>query len=264
MPPNSPPSLDAKRILSETFVARFEHYASLGSTNDRAAQAAAERAAELPLLVVADEQTAGRGRGANRWWTGAGGLAMSLLMGSEHFPARDPGRAPMVALAAALSVAEAVAPLLPDHQVGLAWPNDVLVGSRKLSGILIEVLADGRHIVGIGVNTNNSLAGAPPALQQQAATLRDLTGRRLDQTAILIALLRSLERNFAGLTSDGPQIAARANALCLQHGRRLCVQHGRRVLTGVCRGIGPDGALLLETAAGQQRLYSGVLRELAG
>jgi biotin-(acetyl-CoA carboxylase) ligase len=70
-----------------------------------------------------------------------------------------------------------------------------------------------------------------------------------------------LERNFAGLVSDGPQIAARANALCVQRGRRLCVQHGRRVLTGVCRGIGPDGALLLETAAGQQQLYSGVLRE---
>ena len=96
----------------------------------------------------------------------------------------------MVALAAAVAVVETLAPLLPDHQVGLHWPNDVFVGQRKLAGILIEVLPGGRHVVGIGINTNNTLADAPPTLRQQAATLFDLTGRRQDQTAILIALVQ--------------------------------------------------------------------------
>ncbi len=261
MPPAIPVSIDAERLLRATFVARIEHHATLGSTNDRAAQAAAEGAQELPLLVVADQQTAGRGRGGHRWWTGPGGLAVSLLLGPEQFSAPIRSRAPLAALAAAVAVAESVAPVLPGHQVGLAWPNDVLVCPRKLAGILIEALADGRHIVGIGINTNNSLADAPPELGERAATLRDLTGRPQDQTQILIGLLGRLERNFAGLGSDGAGIAARADALCVQRGRTLCVQQGQRTLTGICRGIAPDGALRLETATGQQRLYSGVLRE---
>jgi BirA family biotin operon repressor/biotin-[acetyl-CoA-carboxylase] ligase len=263
MPPLIPVFIDAERILHETFVARIEHHATLGSTNERAAQAAADGARELPLLIVADQQTAGRGRGSNRWWTGPGGLAMSLLVNREQLSAPTRSRAPMVALAAAVAVAESVAPLLAGHQVGLAWPNDVLVGRRKLAGILIEALADGRHIVGIGINTNNSAADAPPELRRQAATLRDLTGRPHDHTGLLIGLLGRLERNFAGLACDGPRIAARADALCLQHGRALRAEQGRRTLTGVCRGIAPDGALRLETAAGQQLLYSGVLRPVA-
>jgi BirA family biotin operon repressor/biotin-[acetyl-CoA-carboxylase] ligase len=182
-------------------------------------------------------------------------------MGPESLPPPGEGRAPVVALAAAVAVADTLAPLLPDHQVGLHWPNDVLIGQQKLAGILIEVLADGRHVVGIGINTNNTLADAPPPLRQQAATLFDLTGRRHDQTGILIALVQRLERNFAALASDCPQITARADALCLQHGRTLSVQQGRRTVTGVCRGIAPDGALRLETVEGQERLYSGVLRQ---
>ena len=91
---------------------------------------------------------------------------MSLLLGPDSLPPPGEGRAPLVALAAAVAVAETLAPLLPDHQVGLHWPNDVLAGRQKLAGILIEVLAGGRHMVGIGVNTNNTLADAPLELRQ--------------------------------------------------------------------------------------------------
>ena len=75
--------IDAVRILRETSVARVEHRPTLASTNDRAAQCAAQGVKDLPLLVVADQQTAGRGRGSNRWWTGPGGLAFSLLVDAE-------------------------------------------------------------------------------------------------------------------------------------------------------------------------------------
>ena len=85
---------------------------------------------ELPLLVVADRQTAGRGRGANRWWTGPGALAFSLLVDGRTVGA-DRSRSPLVALAAAVAVVDTVAPLLPAHQVGIHWPNDVLVAERK-------------------------------------------------------------------------------------------------------------------------------------
>jgi BirA family biotin operon repressor/biotin-[acetyl-CoA-carboxylase] ligase len=197
----------------------------------------------------------------NRWWTGPGSLAMSLMVGPPHgaMPAQD--RRPLAALAAAVAVAETLAPLLPDSRLGLHWPNDVLAGERKLAGILIEVLPDGRNIIGIGINTNNTSADAPPPLQRQAATLRDLTGRTHDHSEILIALLRRLERNLADLVAAPRELAARADALCLQHGRTLTVQVGGEMITGVCRGIARDGALRLDTPAGQRAIYSGTLRK---
>jgi BirA family transcriptional regulator, biotin operon repressor / biotin---[acetyl-CoA-carboxylase] ligase len=249
---------DIDRILRETFVARAEYHPSIGSTNDRAAQCAAQSMNELPLLVLADQQTAGRGRGANRWWTGPGALAFSLLLDGQTVAAGG-NRSPLVALAAAVAVVDAVAPLLPDHPLGIRWPNDVMVGPRKLAGILIEVLPDGRHVVGIGLNVNNTLADAPAELQATAATLRDLGGRPCDPTAILIDLLQRLEREFIELGRRPQDVAARADALCLQRGQMLRLQWGNRSVAGRCHGIAADGAIRLETPAGLETFYSGTL-----
>jgi BirA family biotin operon repressor/biotin-[acetyl-CoA-carboxylase] ligase len=277
--------IDVVRILRETFVAQAEHHPSLGSTNDRAAQCAARGAKELPLLVVADEQTAGRGRAGRRWWTGHGGLAFSLLVAPETVAAQE-SRSPLVALAAAVAVAETLAPLLPGHPLGIHWPNDVMANAggekgtvplcedrpeetardrglspfsrlRKLAGILVEVLPDRRHVIGIGVNTNSTLADAPADLQVTAATLRDLTGRQHDQTAVLIDLLRRLDQQFARLRENPAGVAAAADALCLQRGQTVTLQWNDHTTTGLCRGIAPDGALLLETPTGVERFHSG-------
>lgn len=248
--------IDVVRILRDTFVARAEHHPTLGSTNDRAAQCAAQGVNELPLLIVVDEQTAGRGRGANRWWTGRGALAMSLLLDAESVTI-ERNCSPLVALAAAVAVADTVAPLLPNHTVGLNWPNDVMADSRKLAGILIEVLTDRRHVIGIGLNANNTLADAPAELQSTAGTIRDLSGKTHNQTDILVDLLKRLEQAFSELRQEPANIAARADALCLQRGRTLTLQLGDRRATGRCREIAHDGALLLETSAGVEAFYSG-------
>jgi BirA family biotin operon repressor/biotin-[acetyl-CoA-carboxylase] ligase len=251
--------LDIDLLVRETFVAQVQHYATLGSTNDRARQCAAEGVASLPLLIVADEQTAGRGRGTNRWWTGRGSLACSLLLDSDD-PGIDLCRSPLVALGAGVAVAKAAQPLLPCHTVGVHWPNDVVVDGRKLAGVLVEALSDRRLVVGIGMNLNNSLRDAPKELQASAATLWELTGVRHRRTQILLALLRHLGEGLALLASAPQQIAAEANRLCLQHGQPLTVRLGRRVVSGRCEGIASDGALLLDTPRGRERLYSGVLR----
>jgi len=251
-------SLDIDRILRETFVTRAQHHPTLTSTNDRAARLADEASGPLPLLVVADRQTAGRGRGANRWWTGPGSLAMSLLLEPQTVAA-DRRRTPLVALAAAVAVAETVRPRLPNHTVGIRWPNDVWAGGGKLAGVLVEVLSDGRTVVGIGVNTNNSLADAPTELRHTAVTLRDLSGRSHNQTLFLLELLKSLEGGLALLKSDPGRVAARANRLCLQHGETLTLRQGDRSVTGRCRGIAEDGALGLDTPAGPRCIYSGEL-----
>ena len=249
--------LEIDRIVGETFIVQAEHHPTLGSTNDRARERAARGITGLPLLVVADRQTAGRGRGDKRWWTGAGGLALSLLVEADAVAAGR-SRSPLVALATAVAVVETVAPLLPAREVGIRWPNDVLAAGRKLAGILVEVLPDRKHVIGVGLNTNNTLADAPAELQATIGHAPRSIRREHDQTAILIDLLQRLDREFQHLRTSVSDVAARANALCLQRGRTVTLEQGNRTITGRCQGIAPDGALLLETAKGVETVYSGV------
>jgi BirA family biotin operon repressor/biotin-[acetyl-CoA-carboxylase] ligase len=252
--------LDINRLLRETFVARAEYHPTLSSTNDRARACAGEGGGRLPLLIVADSQTAGRGRGRHRWWTGPGSLAFSLLLDPGQAGVTQVGVSPLVALAAAVAVVETVAPLIASRRVGIEWPNDVMAAGGKLAGVLVEVLPDQRCIVGIGVNTNNSLAQAPPELKVAATTLRELTGVTHDQTTILVTLLQHLEDRLGELASQPGRIGTRANALCLQHGKLLTLHPGERSVTGRCAGIAADGALLLEVPGGRRAFYSGMLK----
>lgn len=166
-------------------------------------------------------------------------------------------------MAAAVAVVETVAPLLRRRKVGIHWPNDVYAGGRKLAGILVEVLPGGMHVIGVGVNTNNSVHEAPEDLRHSAVTLRDLTKKRHHHTAILAALLGRLESLLIELGSSPQDVAARADGLCLQRGQLLSVERGRRLTRGRCAGIAPDGALLLDTPAGRKAFSSGIVREVA-
>ena len=255
-------TLDVGRIVRGTFVATVELHRAIGSTSDRAKSCAADPNLELPLLILAERQTAGRGRGSHRWWTGEGALACSLLLGPQNFPIAAQPHAgpvtPLVSLAAALAVMETVRPLLGDRVVGIHWPNDLMVDGAKLAGILVETLA-GKLVIGIGVNTNNRLSEAPPELHGRAATLFDLTGRRHNHTQILIALLDHLHRLLQLLAQSPARIAELADQACLQHGQTLRVQSGNSVIVGRCTGIASDGALVLVTPEGPRRLYSGVI-----
>ncbi len=251
--------IDTDRIVTETFVSRVEHHAMVASTNDLAAERAGVVGGELPLLVVADRQTAGRGRGSNKWWTGEGSLAFSVLLGPLVSGPTSSSGCPLAGLATAVAVVETVAPLIAPRAVGVHWPNDVMAAGAKLAGILVEVLPDGRQIVGVGLNANNSAADAPPELRTAVSTLRDMTHRTHDRTDLLVALLQHLQRVLGQLTVAPEQIAARADRLCLQRGRTLAVELGGQIVSGRCAGIAPDGALRLDTPQGRRSLYTGVV-----
>jgi BirA family biotin operon repressor/biotin-[acetyl-CoA-carboxylase] ligase len=251
--------IDTERISAETFVADVELHSTLESTNDRALQCAAQRNYPMPLLIVAAKQTAGRGRGGNRWWTGKGSLAMSLLVESGRLAGKKRTPSPLTAIATALAVVDTVAPLLDGHAIGIRWPNDVLVDGHKLAGILIEATTDGKLVIGIGLNTNNSMADAPDELTLSATTLLDLTGRHHDQTELLLRLLLCLERLLDETVDNPRQVASRANDLCSQRGEQLSLAYGNRTITGRCAGIAPDGALLLDTPQGRQHFHSGAI-----
>ncbi|MCA9267970.1 MAG: biotin--[acetyl-CoA-carboxylase] ligase, partial [Planctomycetales bacterium] len=144
-------SADLATLRRSQSLAALEFHETIESTNDRARDLAAQADAALPALVVAGLQTAGRGRGANRWWAGRGSLAFSLAIDIAAYSlARR--RLPMLSLATAVAVGEAL--LAHDDRLDIRWkwPNDVFAGERKLAGILIEPLAarPERIVVGIG------------------------------------------------------------------------------------------------------------------
>jgi BirA family transcriptional regulator, biotin operon repressor / biotin---[acetyl-CoA-carboxylase] ligase len=241
------------------WLTHVEHHCEVNSTQDRAREASAKVLLGEALLVLADSQTAGRGRGNNHWWTGEGALATSLLFDPSFFGL--PRRAiPQVSLATGVAVVDAIGPLVSGHVLGLRWPNDVYVSKRKLAGILVDVLPDGRHIIGVGINTNNSLDDAPPELRETVATLHWLTGRVWSHGELLEIVLEQLGSGLTALARDPETIGRRFNELCLQYGEVLTVRNGDEYTTGRCAGIAVDGALLLDTPEGRKSIYSGTLR----
>jgi BirA family transcriptional regulator, biotin operon repressor / biotin---[acetyl-CoA-carboxylase] ligase len=251
-------SLDSAALVASGLVAMVEHHPALASTNDRARELSGTAGATLPALIVADLQTAGRGRGVNRWWTGHGSLACSLLF-DPATRGLERRLAPQLSLAAAVGVIDAVRAFSPpDAPLGLHWPNDVYLAEGKLAGILVEALADGRHVLGIGINTNNSLADAPADVRSRAISLRDFLARPVDHTRLLSELLTRFWGNLDALAS-GDDLARRYEELCAQVGRELTIAAAERRTTGRCLGIAPDGALRLQVAGREERFYGGVL-----
>lgn len=258
-------SSPAPRILAETFVRRVEWHAELTSTNDRALEiAAGEGASGGPVLIVADRQTRGRGRGENRWWANHGGLTCSLL---AELP-RDlpPQRSPLVALVTGLAVCETLRELLPGEPVGLKWPNDVWLRQRKVCGILIESPSGAARcaVIGVGLNVNNRWDQAPAEVQARAISLSEAAGGPLDRDEVLVQFLRHLARLWELLPAADYAWPERWQPYCVLSGRAVRIDQGPRSVVGLCQGIDADGALLLRSETGRlQRCVSGVVAEIA-
>ncbi|MBL7043413.1 MAG: biotin--[acetyl-CoA-carboxylase] ligase [Pirellulaceae bacterium] len=253
---------DLDRIQAETFVDEIKFRAELPSTNDLALTMARDEDVRLPLLVLAERQTCGRGRGTNRWWSADGALTFSLVLDitSSSLGAE---RLPQISLTSALSVCEALQHLEPTLDVGLKWPNDIYVQQRKICGILIEVPSrpTGRMVVGVGLNVNNSLADAPEELCHSAISLCDATGHNADLDDVLIAILRVFSGHLRLLEANPKRLQARWQELSILTGCTVLLDVGRQEVRGVCQGIDADGGLLLKTDQGVQRILSGVIRE---
>lgn len=246
----------------------IEFHAEIGSTNDRALQLAVDGATPLPWAVVAEHQTSGRGRGANRWWTGNGALTFSLLVASPDDPSIGPLPA-QISLTAGLAVRAALREHVPLAEIQLKWPNDVYINGRKVCGILVEIpsAARGRAVIGIGINVNNSVADAPDELRATAISLADVQGSRLDRVAIIEGVLNALHVEWKALIrspAGEPQsdLRERWSGCCYLTGRIVRLDSAAGSTTGLCLGIDSDGALLLQTELGPSRHTSGVVRRI--
>jgi BirA family transcriptional regulator, biotin operon repressor / biotin---[acetyl-CoA-carboxylase] ligase len=228
-------------------VLRFE---SLPSTNTELARLASEGADE-GTSIVADEQTAGRGRLHRPWSSPKGaGLYFSMLLR----PAIPQDCWPLITFAAALAVADALYEA-SGLQTDIKWPNDLLSGERKICGILAEAIdtpAGRAVIVGIGVNLTQH--AFPAELVGIATSVSEATGRAAEREMILDALLPALSRWYSLLHEPGGRekiVAAWSSRSSYANGKLVQVNNGDEVWQGITSGIEPDGALRLKMPSGQ-------------
>lgn len=254
-------SADFDRILASTFVEHLDYCSELTSTNTRAMQLAGELPDHVsPVLVLTDNQTAGRGRGTNYWWSDNGSLTFSLLVRplEIQLPA---SRWPQLSLTAGIAVCDALEPLIGGLKLRIKWPNDVFVNGRKVCGILVEAASGQRRsvIIGIGVNVNNSAVQAPPELQEAFVALRDVATGPIRRVDVLVAILQQLDSRLKYLVSGFDALSNEWSERCLLTGRTVEIEYNARRISGLCRGIDHDGAILLDTPTGRERCLSGVV-----
>lgn len=218
---------------------------TVASTNDEV-KVLAEAGAADGLIILAEHQTAGRGRRGASWFSPAGeALAFSILVR----PTEPKSLWPRLALAAGLAVAEA----LGNHglQAGIKWPNDVWLGQRKVAGILVEAGAD-YAVVGIGLNVNST--EFPPAVADIATSMRLAAAREFSRPEMLAAIIQRFTLRRDQIGEDFSQVVSAVSARCVLTGKQVSMTTASGPKSGTVEGISPSGELLLRTATGLERL----------
>lgn len=234
-----------------------EFHAEIASTNDRARAALSEPGGE-GLAVVADLQTAGRGRRGRTWISPAGA---NLLFSVACRSTIAPGLAALLGGAAALAARDACASLVPDAGLAIRWPNDVVErDGRKVAGLLVETALESGElaeaVVGIGINVNWLPAEMPPEIGASATSLQALLGAPVDRVLLLAKVLDALDDEVQALErGDTPLPRLRASSWL--DGRQVEVDTGVATITGRAAGIADDGSLLLDAEAGRVALSVG-------
>lgn len=235
---------------SAAVAARLEVVAESPSTNAQL-RASADGAPHLTVLLT-DHQTAGRGRLDRTWVTPAGSaLAISVLLRDLPAPA-ERGWIPLVA---GLAMADAVAAQLPGHEVGVKWPNDVLVDGLKICGILAEATPDA-VIVGSGVNTAMTAEQLPVATATSFAAL----GMTADTDRLVAEYLSGLDAWITVLAAeqDPGRVRSAVAARCLTVGRQVRVElPAGGELVGVATGLDVDGRLMVEADGAEHPVSAG-------
>ena len=221
-----------------------------------------DRGAPDGAVVIADRQTAGKGRMGRHWESPAGvNLYASILLR----PPIPPFDAPQLTFLSAVAVCRAIA-ACTRLQATVKWPNDVLVNGRKVAGLLNEMSAETdrvNHVVlGIGVNLNMLEKQFPEVLRYPATSLRLVLGAPVSRLDFARALLREVDELYQLFLEQGsvPILAAWLD-LCEMNGQPVKVDGGNLLIEGVMTGLAEDGALLVRTGAGKiEPVYAGDVR----
>ena len=224
---------DLERLRTQCPGRSIDHYSTIGSTM----HAAAGR--PIGTVILADEQTAGKGRHGHSWHSAPGdGIYFSIVLRPV----------PLLTLALGLAAAEAIT-AATGVACDLRWPNDLMLNGKKAAGILVE-LVDGVAIAGIGINVNHS--DFPEELAALATSLRLCTARDIDRTTILLALIPAVEKWAA---QDSETILRRfTQASSYVSGKRVIVDQPNGRVEGTTSGLDSSGYLVVRKDDGTDAL----------
>lgn len=252
-----PPQLIASLVDGPSIVTRVEWYDRCSSTNAVAA-AAAEGGVRQGLLVLADEQTAGRGRHGRTW---VAPPETSLLLSLLLRPAADQPATTLLPLLAGLVLAETISRHLPEHDVSVKWPNDLLVDGRKAAGILAEATADA-VVLGLGVNIDWRGIERPAELAD-ATSIADAAQRQIDRWRILAGFIGIFSQRYDYWQQMPSAFIDGYRQWCSTLGRTVRVHHlSGSTVEGEATDVDATGALLVRTAAGSIAVNEGDVEHL--
>jgi BirA family transcriptional regulator, biotin operon repressor / biotin---[acetyl-CoA-carboxylase] ligase len=244
------PDMLRQRLKGSLFGKKIHHFFKVDSTN-RVAMDLGQAGEPEGAVVLAEEQTAGRGRAGRAWHSErATGIYATLLLR----PHLAPVQAPLLTMMAGVSAHSAIQ-AQTELNVELKWPNDLLIGGKKVGGILTEMHAEPGHIrfviVGVGINVNQERF--PAELNGTATSLRVETGKPQSRLELVVRLLREFENDYNRFLTVGPEsVTSRFSAISsYAHGKRVRVTNGKESFTGVTAGIGTEGLLLVKRENGQ-------------
>ncbi len=223
-------------------------YNSTSSTNDVTAEYA-KNPSNDGLAVFAEEQTAGRGRTGSRWIAAAGDSILCSVLLTECGLSAD-----LLSLTCAVAIAETIG-----QPARIKWPNDILIGGRKVAGILLEakpVPHGTAHIIGIGINCHQAETSFPPELQKIATSIDIENGSRCDRISLSRRLLASIDNWLDIASYDGDKVICRWKQLSIQLGHRVTLTYNGRRFTGHCIGLDPQNGLILRLDTGGVRIFS--------
>jgi BirA family biotin operon repressor/biotin-[acetyl-CoA-carboxylase] ligase len=256
-------ALELQPLLNTHDLGRTLHYRDqVPSTNELAFRLAQEGALHGEV-VVAEQQTRGRGRRGRVWTSPPGGnLYFSAILRPELPPQRAPELTFVAAVAVAQTLREAGAP-----GALIKWPNDLLIDGRKVAGILTELSAEPEQvhfvILGIGVNLNTRPSDFPPEVAEIATSLMHVRGRRVPRALFTAALLTRLEEWLDLHAEEGfPTVQKAWRELTGTLGQEVLVKTERREFTGIAEDVDEAGALLVRTAQGTERVLAGDVEQL--
>jgi BirA family biotin operon repressor/biotin-[acetyl-CoA-carboxylase] ligase len=255
------PGMLRRRLSGTAFGKRIHHFFRVDSTNGVALRLGGE---EEPhgSVIIAEEQTAGRGRAGRTWHSEkTSGIYVTILLR----PPISPVQAPLITLLAGLATRDAVVEqtgLYPD----IRWPNDLLLHGKKFSGILTEMHAepDQVHFVAVGIGINVNHAKMPEDLQPLATSLRLESGRVHSRLELLVRLLRAVDRYYNQFLSQGagPLVNRFAEVSSYARGKRVRITTPQETYLGTTQGLEPNGLLRVQRDDGRiESVISGDVTE---
>jgi len=255
-------SLELAPLVSTRELGRvLHHFEEITSTNAKAFELAQE-GAFAGEVVIAEAQTAGKGRRGRTWVSPPGqNLAFSVVLRPELAPQR----ASEITLVAAVALAETIREA--GIEATIKWPNDIQIEGRKLAGILTELCADTERVqfivLGIGVNLNSELSDFPAEVAEIATSLRVARGQSVPRALFTAALFTKLEQWLDRWVDDGFEPVRLAwKRLSSTIGQEVLVRGERQELRGIAEDIDADGALMLRVGDRLERVLAGDVEQV--